>query len=155
EIDVFPGTAEIVSERRRVLIEAHEVEAAVLFEARRPLEAVSNLVETFGIGIVTRHARERAVIAVGPAMIDAHEAAGVALALGAHDRAAMPAGVEQAVKLALLVAHEDHRPAGDLAGAEVARFLELRGMPDIDPAAPEDLRHFPLQYILGDQHLAV
>src|SRR5262249_19165679 len=85
----------------------------------------------------------------------AHEAAGVALALRAHDRAAVPAGVEQAVVLALLVTHENDRPAGDPARAEVAPLLELGGVPDIDPAAAEDLRPFPAQDVLADQNLAV
>ncbi len=88
-------------------------------------------------------------------MVDAHEAAGVAVALRAHDGAAMPAGVEQAMDLAGLVAHEDHRAARDLAGAEIAGLLQLGIVPDIDPAAAEDARHLLAQDVVGDQHLAV
>jgi hypothetical protein len=54
-----------------------------------------------------------------------------------------------------LIAAEDHRPAGDLARAEIAGLPQLGGMADIDPAAAEDLRHFPAQNILRDQDLAV
>jgi hypothetical protein len=57
--------------------------------------------------------------------------------------------------LAGLVAHEDHRAAGDLAGAEIAGLLQLGIVPDIDPAAAEDARHLLAQDVVGDQHLAV
>src|SRR5262249_48021916 len=142
-------------ERNGILVEAHEPEAAIFLEPRRTAQAVIGLVEGVRIGIVARHADELAVVAVGPAVIDAHEAARIALALRADDRAAMPEGVEQAVIHALLVAAEDHRPAGDLAGTEVARILQLGGVPDIDPAAAEDVRHLPAQDVLGDQDLTV
>ena len=88
-------------------------------------------------------------------MIDALEAAPVALALGAHDGAAVPAGVEQAMELAGLIAAEDHRPAGDLARTEIAWLLQLGGMADINPAAAEDLRHLPAQHVFRHQDLAV
>ena len=88
-------------------------------------------------------------------MIDALEAAPIAFALGADDGAAVPAGVEQAVELARLVAAEDHRPAGDPARAEIARLFQLGGMADIDPAAAEDLRHLLAQDVLRDQDLAI
>jgi hypothetical protein len=48
-------------------------------------------------------------------VIDALEAPPIALAFGAHDRATVTAGVEQAVEFAGLVATDDHRPASDLA----------------------------------------
>ena len=95
------------------------------------------------------------VIAVGPAVIDALEAAPVALALGADYRAAVAAGVEQAMERAALVAAEDDRPARHLAGAEIAGLLELGGMADIDPAAGEDLRHLLAQDVFRHQDLAV
>ena len=138
EVDVVLGAGEIVVQRRRVGIEVHEPEAAIVLEARRAAQAELRLVEVLRIGVVARHAVQRAVVAVGPAVIDALEAPRVALALGADERAAMAAGVEQAVDLALPVAAEDHRPAGDPAGTEVAGLLQLGGVADIDPAAAED-----------------
>ena len=155
EVDVVLGAGEIVDERRRVLVEVHEPEAAILLEPRRTPQPEFLLVEALGIGVVAGHARERAVIGVGPAVIDAHEAPRIALALGADDGAAVPAGVEQAVVDVLGVAHEDHRPAGDLAGDEIARLLQLGGVADIDPAAAEDVGHLLAQDVLRDQHLAV
>ena len=79
----------------------------------------------------------------------------IALALGAHDSAAMAAGVEQAVHLAGLIAAEDHRPAGDPARAEVAGIFQLGGVADINPAAAEDRRHLLAQNVVGDEHFAV
>ena len=88
-------------------------------------------------------------------MIDAVELPGVALALAADQRAAMAADVEQRADLALAVAAEDHRPAGDAAGAEVARVFHLRGVADIDPALVEDRAVLVLQDFRRDEHLAV
>src|SRR5262249_31584452 len=144
---------EIVGERIGVAVEAHEPEPAVLLETRRPPQAIGRFVEALGVGVVARHADQAAVIAVGPAVIDALEAAPIALALGADDGAAVAAGVEQAMELAALVAAEDHRPSRHLARAEIAGLLELRGMADIDPAATEDLRHLLAQDLFRHQDL--
>ncbi len=51
--------------------------------------------------------------------------------------------------------HEDHRPAGNLARDEIARLLQLGGMPDIDPAAAEDLRPLGAQDVLRHQDFAI
>src|SRR5213079_1727690 len=102
-----------------------------------------------------RHADELAVVAVDPAVVDTHEAACITLPLGAHDSAAMAAGVEQAVHLAGLVAAEDHRPAGDPPRAEVAGIFQLGSVADINPAAAEDRRHLLAQNVVGDEHFAV
>ena len=88
-------------------------------------------------------------------MIDAVELPRVALALAADQRAAMAADVEQRAHLALPVAAEDHRPAGDLAGAEVAGIFDLRGVADVDPALVEDRAVLVLQDFRRDEHLAV
>src|SRR3954469_20040296 len=64
-------------------------------------------------------------------------------------------GVEQTVEVARLIAAEDQRPAGNLARAEIARLLQLGGMPDIDPAAAEDLRPLGAQDVLRHQDFAI
>src|SRR5207248_8559887 len=107
------------------------------------------------ISLVARHPDQLAVVRVGPAVIDAHETSGIALALCADHRAAMAAGVEQAMKLALLVPAEDHRPPGDLARTKITGILQLGGVPDVDPAAAEDARYFLAQDIFRYQDLAV
>jgi len=88
-------------------------------------------------------------------MIEALKAPTIALTLGANNGAAMPAGVEQAVEGALLIATEDDRPARGLAGAKIAGFLELGGVPNVDPALAEDARHLLAQDPFRDQHLTV
>ena len=139
EVDVVLGAAEIVGERIGIGVEAHEPEAAILLEPPWSPQAVGGFVEALGIGVRARHAHQPPVVAVGPAVVDALEAAPVALALSAHNGAAVAAGIEQAVELPRLIAAEDHRPAGDLARAEIAGPLQLGGMAGINPAAAENL----------------
>ena len=155
EIDVVLGAGEIGVQVRRVRIEIGEIEILVVLEPRHRHEALALLVEARRIGVVAGNALDRAVGVVGPAVIDAVELPGVALALATHQRAAMAADVEQRADLALPVAAEDHRTAGDAAGAEVARVLHLRGVADIDPALVEDRAVFVLQDVRGDEHAAV
>ena len=88
-------------------------------------------------------------------MIDAHETARIARAFRAHDRAAVAAGVEQAMESALLVPAEDHRPSGDLARAKVAGILQFGGVSYVDPAAAEYVRHLLAKDVLGDEDFAV
>ena len=88
-------------------------------------------------------------------MIDAVELPGVALALAAHEGAAVAADIEQRADLALAVAAEDHRTVGDAAGAEVTGVLHLRGVADINPALVEDRAVLVLQDFRRDEHLAV
>ncbi len=76
-------------------------------------------------------------------------------ALAADDGAAMAADVEQRADIALPVAAEDHRPAGDVAGDEVARIFDLRGVADIDPALVEDRAVLVLQNLRRDEHAAM
>ena len=143
QVDIVLGAGEIVDERIGVLVEAHEPEAAILLEPRRPPQPERDLVERLGIGVAARHAAPAGRHCRRSSRDRCTEAAPVALALGADDGAAVAAGVEQAVDLALLVAAEDHRPAGDLARAEIAGLLQLGGMADIDPAAAEDAAPSP------------
>src|SRR6185436_15082536 len=97
----------------------------------------------------------RSVGVVRPAVIDALELPGVALALTANQRAAMAADVEQRAHLALAVAAEDHRTAGNVTGAEVAWIFDLRGVTDINPALVEDGAVLVLEDFRRDEHLAV
>jgi hypothetical protein len=88
-------------------------------------------------------------------VIDAVELPRVALALAAHQRAAVPARIDQRAHVALPVAAEDHRPAGDVAGAEVAGLLKLGGVTDVNPAVVEDGAVLGFQHLVGHEHLAV
>src|SRR5262249_5850911 len=99
--------------------------------------------------------RQHAIIAIGPAVIEAAEAAARARPLRADDGAAVPAGVEMAAEVALHSAKENHRAAGHLTRDEIVRFIEFGRMADIDPAFGEDLRHFVAQHGLRDQSLPI
>ena len=88
-------------------------------------------------------------------MIHAVELPGVAFPLAAHQRAAMPAAIDQGMDLAVAVAAEDDRPPRHRTRLEVAGVLEFRSVPDIDPAAVEDAALLALQHVVGDEHLAI
>jgi hypothetical protein len=63
-----------------------------------------------------------------------------------HDpRAAVAAGVEERVRLAVVVGHHEHALAPDLDHDEVAALAQLIGVRDGDPAAHQDVLELPLQ----------
>src|SRR5262249_52843029 len=113
------------------------------------------LVEVAAIGLRARNAREHAIIAISPAVIEAAEATPGAFALGADDRAAMAAGVEEEAVFAPHIAQEDDGPARDLPGDEIVRLLQLRAVTDIDPALGKDLAHLIGQDRVRDERLAI
>ena len=88
-------------------------------------------------------------------MVDAVELPRGSLALAAHHRAAVAAGIQEDASLPLPVAAEDDRAAGHMAGLEVARLADLRGMPDVNPALAEDALDLPVQDLVGDEDLPV
>src|SRR5437588_4692046 len=92
----IPGhLAEVIEERRRVRVEGGEPEALVLIELRHGREAPAAAVEFAVVGLLmVGHADEAAVIGVGPAVIGAAEAGGVAVLGSAQPIAAMPADIE-------------------------------------------------------------
>src|SRR4029079_14452894 len=155
EIDVILGAREIGVQIDRAGVEIGKVEILVVLKPRDRRQTLALLVVARRIGVVARNTLDRSVGVVGPAVIDALELPGVALALAANQRAAMAADVEQRADLALAVAAEDHRAAGDRAGAEVARIFDLRGVADIDPALVEDGAVLVLEDFRRDEHLAV
>ena len=155
EIDVLLGLAQIAVEIDRVGVEIGKIEVAVLLEPRDGDQAHFLLIERGAIGIGARHRFQPAIRMIGPAVIHAVELPSVAFALAAHQRAAMPAAIDERMDLALAVAAEDDRPPGHRARLEVAGILELRAVPDINPAAVQDAALLPLQHILGDEHLAI
>ena len=81
--------------------------------------------EAFGIARTARQAHQVAVRTERPAMVHAHEGARGALALAADQRAAVRTGVEQRVIVPGLVAREQDRAPGHLAGEEAAGFSQF------------------------------
>src|SRR4029079_8663028 len=119
-------------------IEIGEVEILVVLEPSDRHQALALLVEARRIGVVARDSLDAPAGMVGPAVIDAVELPRVALALAADQRAAVAADVEQRADLALPVAAEDPRAAGDMAGAEISGVLQLGSVADVDPSLVED-----------------
>ena len=128
--------AELVVERGRLGVEAHEDEAAPLVDANR-VESVVGLVERLDLAHVEdvllilgnpRLRREErcpqagAVEVVGPRVVGAlEEARDLALPLGDEPGAAVPADVVVRAKLAVAVPADDERAARDLDDDERAR----------------------------------
>ena len=134
------GWPEPLRERRAVLGQAREHEAAVGLDPRRALHVLVVAFECcVFIAARQRHRLVRAVVVEAPGVIRAGErVAGVAVACAADLRAAVGAAVVEDVDRPILAPHHDHRLPADLEGPEVARLLHLRLVAGVDPAALED-----------------
>ena len=86
------------------------------------------------------HADERAPGVVHPGVVRAGEPAGVAAALG-DLRAPVAADVEERADDAVVTAHDDDRPVGDLQAVVVARVAQVARQRDRERRAPEHLLH--------------
>ena len=82
-------------------------------------------------------------------MVEALQRFGIALAFATDHRAAMRAGVQQGIKLALGIARKDNLAARHPAGYEVALFRQFRLMAQIKPAPLEDF------FLLGRQDFRI
>src|SRR5260221_3542853 len=102
-----------------------------------------------------RHGEQRAVGAVGPAVVAAAEMPDVALAVADHLGAAMAAAVVEDMHGAVAVpAHDDGLPA-ERRRDVVAGLRHLAVVADIDPGPPEDPRHLELEQLGIDIDVAV
>src|SRR5262249_16342643 len=146
---------EIVAQGGRFGIEAQEPEVAIVLEFGRALQSERRLVEVAAIGLRPRNAREHAIVAISPAVIEAAEATPGAFTLGADTGPAMPAGIEEAAIFPPHIAQEEDGPACDLPGDEIVRLLQLRAVTDIDPALGKDLAHLIGQDRVRDERLAI
>jgi hypothetical protein len=90
------------------------------------------------------HSYEAAVIAVGPAVISAGEARGVACVGAAQPIAAVPADIEKGAHPAAGVADHQNRVLTHVSGQEIAGLRDLALVAQIEPAA----REYPLQFLL-------
>src|SRR5579885_1450611 len=88
-------------------------------------------------------------------MIGTGERVRAPLLFAAEHRAAMRAGIEEGVKLALPVAVEDERAAADAAREEAPGLRDFGDMPQIEPAAAEDAATLELEDLLVDEDAAV
>ena len=139
-VEIPRHLAEIIAQRRRLGIEGGEPQPLVIVELRHRREAPAVAVELVMIGLLQiRHAGQPAVIAVGPAVIGAGEARGVAAVGAAQPVAAMPADIEKGVHLAAGVAHDQHRVLAHVGGEEIAGPRDLAVVAQEQPAARENL----------------
>src|SRR5437899_2652535 len=96
-------------------------------------------VELRAVGVLgERHADERAVGAVAPAVVRALELDRVALVVTAHLHAAMPARVEKDADPSRAVAAQDDRLLAHRRREIVARLRDLALVADEEPGAGED-----------------
>ena len=137
--------AEIFLERLHRLIEGGEDHAvafmhlellrAVLFEFEVRTHAALALVAP-----PERHAAQIALEVVGPLMIGAHEAVGVAVIVLDEGRRAVGATVDEHVGRAVLAARDHHRLVADVGANEIAGVRNLGAQRDIVPVrAAENL----------------
>ena len=88
---------------------------------------------------------QRAVEAVGPRVVRALQPAHLALGLGDEPRAAVPAGVQERARQAVLVADDDDALSTGLDFEESSAFRHLLDVARADPAAREEVGTLPLQ----------
>ena len=107
QVEIFAGVAEIAGQTLDCRVEADKHHAAVAFKARHRFEAERVAVEGRRVGIVTRHRREASAEVEGPGVIKAAKEPGRAGRITADDVATMRAGVQERMRCAIAVAHQD------------------------------------------------
>ena len=88
-------------------------------------------------------------------MVEAVEYLAVALGLTADLGAPVGAGIDEHADPAVVAAAEDQWPAGQRARLEVARFRNLRLVPEEKPAAVVDVPLLTLEELVGSVGEAV
>src|SRR4029077_15751484 len=91
QVDQLARLAEEVRKRGCVRSEIDEIHSAIAVDVRRFDQSAPGFTEVLDISRWIGHADEPAAIVMRPAMIKAHERAGIAAVLAAHQRTAMQA----------------------------------------------------------------
>src|SRR5690606_16339820 len=73
----------------------------------------------------------------------------------AEHRAAMAAGIDEGVELAILVAGDEDRLPAHLGGVVVVLLGNLAFVGEVDPVALEDVLHLQFEQALVGEHLAL
>jgi hypothetical protein len=141
EIEILPGTGQVVHQAFNERIETDENKIPVEFNARRAGEPEFLAVKGGAIGVLPRHAYEFAVIVKGPGVIEALKGFRVATALPADLRPAVRTGVEQDADYAIAAAHQDDRAPRHASRSKIPWLRDFRGVASIEPAL---LEHVPL-----------
>jgi hypothetical protein len=138
KVDIFACAGEVAEERLDAGVEAHEIKPAVVIEFGWRFERERGAVEIPGISGGVRDSDELAEVVEGPRMVEALESLGVTLVEAADLGAPMRATIMEDADDAVLAANENQRAPSDIAPAIITRFLELRFVPDVEPASVED-----------------
>ena len=136
-------------DRRRRVAEADEQQAADIFERDRDQPEVL-LVE------ILRHracGQQPPVQAVGPHVIGAHQARGVAGLRAAHPRTAMPAAVVERAHRAVASPHDNHGIMRHLEQEPVAWILHMRDGAGVEPDRRQHHPRIELERFLADIEL--
>jgi len=136
--DEFARLAEELSERRHCRAEVYEIHAAIIIDMRRLDQPALGLAKSFGIAVGIGNSDQLAAVVVGPAMIEAHERAGITGVGAANQRAAMQAGIDEHSHFAVAAMRHEKRAAGNRAADVIARLGHLGFMSDVQPGAIED-----------------
>ena len=130
-LHLAPDGGQRVGEVGRRVAERDEQQPGRVHDRDRPQRQLG-LVDA---ELAARVEHQRAVELVGPAVIGADQAVGVALLGLADARAAMAADIVEGADLAVAVAHHDDRFGAHLVGEEVARPGHLEGVAGEQPMA--------------------
>ena len=137
---------EELGERRAVVGEACEHEAAVGFNARRGLHVAVGIgageFRALVAGFHHRDVLQLAVMVKRPSVVGAaEELAGITVAVAAHHVAAMRTAIVEHAHLPVIAAHHQHRLTPDLHGVIVAGFRHLAVVAAVNPHALVDAFH--------------
>ncbi|MCY1497235.1 hypothetical protein D9M68_311950 [compost metagenome] len=119
----------------RCLVRHADVDVAVHHLAMGRLETVVGRIE---IRPHVAGEQQFSVQVERPLVIGADQSGDLALGLGAHLGAAMPAGIVECTDLAIPAAHHGDRVVADLQGQVLAGLLQLEGMAGEDPLPVPD-----------------
>ena len=142
------GLAQVVVQRLHVGVQAAKQKALVALEARHLLQVVrAFLVELHRVlgRFFVLDLEQLASVTECPAVERASEAALVAVLLSAQHRAAVGAGVDDCIELAVLAARDDDRLAANGGGEIVVDCGDLALVGQVDPVAFEDVLHLEFE----------
>ena len=149
-VEVPGHLAEVFAQGRRLRVEGGEQQSLVAVQLRNrhqpPVLALQFAAVEFP---QIRHPDEPAVIAVGPAVIRAGKARGVAAIGAAQPIAAMPADIEKSARPAVTVAHHENGVFAHVGSQEIAGPRDLAFVAQEQPTSSEN----PLQLLLIDLRL--
>ena len=152
-IQVPSCLAQVLAKRRRVGVEGGEQQPLVAVQlghrGQTPLIRVQLAVISL---LEAGHGNQLTVGPVGPAMVGAHEAGGVARVGPAYPVPAVATHVQEGVYLAPAVTGHHHRVLTHIGGEEVTRLRYLALVSQEEPALGEDFLHLLLVNLFLDEN---